>query len=283
MRTKSVVSPFSFLSLFLALSLVLVVFQPACGLDELPIDAPPPWLRVGTYVEYRVDVASFPTGTQATLRWECIDLDGTVATLNVSHTATANIPYEAQISPGSAIIKVLTDSRDVVYSNGTVIGKTFLWVPPFLINDQKVVLEGEPPDEKIGVVDSDSGTCTWTCEGYQEIMLIRWGETGYNVTGGSILFDVNTGILVMGAPFPSAVIDALGAEDFITGASTIVATNVDLGPQFLRAFILFTIWNNLPIILPIIIFVTAFLLIRRKRKRQKEHKTRLHHLLNDSH
>jgi hypothetical protein len=266
MTPHTSISLFSVLTFFLVFSLlVTVVFQPVCSLDEFAVDVPPPWLKVGTYVEYRVDVASFPTETEATLRWECIGLDGTVATLNVSHTASANIPYDGQISPKSAIIRVLTDSRDVVYSNGTVIGKTFLWVPPFLINDQKVVLEGEPPDEKIGEVYSDSGTCTWTCKGYQETMWIL----PYNGTGFSEHFDVNTGILVMGAPFPSTVIEALGAEDFILAISTIVATNVDLGPQFLRALILYTIWDNLPIILPITFLIAAFLLIRRRRKRRK--------------
>jgi hypothetical protein len=265
MRPKPIISFFSFLSLCLALSLIIVLLQSARALEEFPVDVPPPWLKVGTYVEYRVWVASFPTGTEATLRWECIGLDGTVATLNVSHTATANIPGYSHISPGSAILQVLTDTREALYPNGTVIGKTFLWVPPFLSKDQKVVLEGKPPNEKTGIVYWDSGSCIWTSGGYQESMWIRpYNETGYDAD-----FDVNTGILVMG-DVPSAVIEALGAEDLITGASTIVATNVDLGPQFLRALILHTIWNNLPIVLPIIFLITAFLLIRRKRKKSAQ-------------
>jgi hypothetical protein len=75
------------------------------------------------------------------------------------------------------------------------------------------------------------------------------------------------------AAIPHIVLEVLNAEEWILGARTIIGTNVDLGPQFLRALLLTTIWNNLPIILPIIFVVTAFLLIRRKRKRQKAHQT----------
>lgn len=266
MRTKSV-SFFSLLSLFLALSLVVVLLQPAYASDEFPVDVPPPWLKVGTYVEYRVYVWS-PNQTEATLRWECIGLDGTVATLNVSHTASASIPYEGHISPGSAIIRVLTDTREAIYPNGTVIGKTFLWLPSFLSKDQKVVLEGKPPNEKVGIVLWDGGSCVTTCQGFQEAVWIH----PYNKTGISNDFDVNTGILVDG-PLPSVVTKALNAEGWISEASTVIGTNVDLGPQFLRALILTTIWNNLPIVLPIIFLITAFLLIRRKRKRQQAYKT----------
>jgi hypothetical protein len=265
MRPKPIISFFSFLSLCLALSLIIVLLQSARALEEFPVDVPPPWLKVGTYVEYKVWVTSFPTGTEATLRWECISLDGTVATLNVSHTAASKMPGYSHISPGSATLQVLTDTREALYPNGTVIGKTFLWVPPFLSKDQKVVLEGKPPDEKIGIVYWDGGSCTWTSGGYQETNWIR----PYNGTWFSAHFDVNTGILIASSPFPSAVIEALGVKGLIGGAPTIVATNVDLGPQFLRTLILHTIWNNLPIVIPIIFLITAFLLIRRKRKRQK--------------
>jgi hypothetical protein len=253
------------------LLLVALVFQSAYASDEFPVDVPPPWLKVGTYVEYRIDVESFSTGTaEATLRWECIGLDGTVATLNVSHTASASTPYEGHISPRSAIIHILTDTREVIYPNGTVIGKTFLWVPPFLGKDQKVVLEGKPPNQRIGIVTWDGGSCVTTCQGFQEASWVHtYNETGFVLPSS---FDVNTGILVDGA-IPHIVLEVLNAEELILGAHTIIGTNVDLGPQYLPTLILRTIWNNLPIILPIMFVVTAFLLIRRKRKRQKAHRT----------
>ncbi len=268
MRTTSVSVFFSVQGLLLVLSLSSLLVTPFAyaAENDFPVEVSPPWLEVGTYVEYEVDVWTFPKGGKATLRWECVSLEGNVATINVSHTATGYRPYEPPISPGFALIRVLTDTRELIDPNGTVIGKTYLWIPPFMKQGQNITLEGKSPNETIGTVYWEGGSCVKTCQGYQEVTLIR-------IQGKpSLDFDVNTGILIMG-DLPLAILEALGAQEYIEGAYTIVDTNVDLGPQFLRAAILHALWDNLPIIIILVIFITVLLLLVRRRRKRRQKRT----------
>ena len=270
MRTTLIPPFFSVLAFLLAFSFPSLLFTPFAHAveDEFPVEVSPPWLEVGAYVEYEVIVDLFTKAGYATLRWECISLEGNVATINVSHTASGAQPYMTPISPRFAVIRILTDTRELIHPNGTVIEKTYLWLPPFMKKDQKVVLEGKPPNETIGTVYWEGGSCCKTCQGYQEVIWMKRMK-GNKSLFYSVDYDMNTGILVSG-PLPLSIVEALGVQEYIDSVNTIVDTNVDLGPQYLKAAILHALWDNLPIIIIIAVFITALLLLRRRRKQKRK-------------
>ena len=260
------VSSFSVKVLLTLLSLNLLAPSLAFSADGGPVEVSPSWLKVGTYVEYDVSVNLFTTYGHATLRWECMSLEDNIATLHLSHTASGSQPYVTPISPKSTIIRVLTDTREVIDPNGTVVGKIYLWLPPFMKKGQQIVLEGNPPNETIGTVYWEGGSCVKTCQGYQEVTCFERTKNNKDLFH-DVIYDIDTGIMLL-SPLPLLVVESLGVQEYFSDVYTIIDTNVNLGPQYLRAAILHGLWDNLPIILLITITITTILLVRRKRKQK---------------
>jgi len=263
MNPKSNLHFFLFFTLILDLA-GLPLLSVVHGADEYPLDVSPPWLKVGTYVEYEVCVLVMGT-PKSILRWECISLEGNVATLNISHNARGSYPGSPSISPRSAILRILTDTREVIAENGSVMGKTYLWVPPFMKEGQELLAEGTETDGIVCIVNSSCGSSTLThCQGYQEVMYIQ--SVQYGKLG--MLCDVDRGIFI-GWDIPSAVLDALGARNSIGSAFTIHDTNIDLGPVYLRTTIMMFLYQNFLWVVLIALFATTLLLYRRRKRKHR--------------
>ena len=262
MNPKSNFHFFLFFTLILDLA-GLPLLSVVHGADEYPLDVSPPWLKVGTYVEYEVTVL-VNGAPKRVLRWECISLEGNVATLNISLPARASYPGFPSISPPSPILRILTDTREVIAENGSVMGKTYLWVPPFMKDNQEFLAEGTESDGIVCTVNSSKDSSVHThCQGFQEVMYIQSVHSWKNMC-----FDIDRGILIMG-DIPSAVLGALGVGGSIDSASTIHDTNIDLGPVYWRTTILTFLWQNLPWEILIVLFATTLLLYRRRRRKHR--------------
>jgi len=237
--------------------------------DDYPVEAPPPWLKVGTYVEYDGIANTF--GIRAleglfVFHWECIALSGTNATLNLTVTGhpAGNI---------SVIVNIISNTRDLFSSNGTLLGKAGLWLPPNLKKGDRIVVSGKSPEGAAAEVWMSGGGSAITCQGYQELYDImdtadRFGFGGY--------YDLDTGLPIpsgSGDPLefilPSAVFEFSKrvGEETLSSLKFLRATNVDLGPRYLRSEILTFLWNTLPIWVPVVVFVTALIIMIRKRRK----------------
>jgi hypothetical protein len=240
---------------------------------DYPVEAPPPWLRVGTYVEYD-GIAHTEVGEIYFLfRWECIALSGVTATLNIRVTGhpAGNI---------SAMVNIITNTRDLLSPNGTLLGKAGLWLPPNLKKGDRIVVSGKPPSERIAEVIDSGGSSTLTCQGYQELYDIaevtgtKMDITHFDVGG---FYDLDTGLHIryayVGFIVPSSVfVLPSGILEYGEESNWIVflnATNVDLGPRYLRSEILTLLWNTLPIWVPAIVFISALVIMVRKRRKKR--------------
>jgi hypothetical protein len=246
---------------------------------DFPVEAPPPWLRVGTYVEY--DGMAYTFGMRGyegpfVFRWECIALSGINATLNLTVTGhpAGNI---------SVIVNIVTNTRDLLSPNGTMLGKAGLWLPPNLKKGDRIVVSGKPPSEVVAEVWESGGGSTLTCQGYQELYCImdtadRFGFDGY--------YDVDTGLPIPGGSddplefiLPSTVLELSEkiGEESSSPLRFLKATNVDLGPRYLRTEILTFLWNTLPIWVPAIVFISVLvIMVRKRRKRRRLKQTKPH-------
>jgi len=237
--------------------LVFIAYSSAAFSYDFPVEVPPPWLKVGTYVEYDCIVHTYGEKSFV-FRWECITAKGLVATLNIT-------AYEL---PGrtSAIVDIVTNTRDLLDSNGTLLGKAGLWLPPNLKVGDKVIVSGKPPNEVVAEVTQSGGGSSITCQGFQEICQFFAIQHKFMFDG---LFDLDTGLIVAGPDLdfimPHSVLGLSGTSwiEFLR------ATNVDLGPRYWRTEILTFLWNTLPIWLPSIIFITALVVIIRKRRKRR--------------
>jgi len=237
------------------------------GVDGFPLDVSPPWLKAGTYVEYEIWVMAM-NAPKSILRWECISLEDNIAVLNVS-TKAGGYPGSPAITARSALLRIKTDTREVIAENGSTMGKTYLWVPPFMKDGQEFLAEGTETNGIVCRVESDGESSVLThCQGFQEVMWILSTQLGKL----EIDCDIDRGIFV-GGNIPSAVLDALDARNSIGGAFTIHDTNIDLGPVYWRTTILTFLWQNLPWTILIALFPTALLLYRRRRRKQRARST----------
>jgi len=228
--------------------------------DEVVAEVPPAWLKVGTYAEYRCPLFFWSLKeAEGRFRWECINLSNHVATLNF--TLFSLFKDSATISEKETIGYIDVSTRDLLYPNGTIIGKTALWLPPYMKLGEKVVVCGEAPNESIAECFFSGGISTHTCQGYQESYLAR---TAIHGTSGG--FDMDTGLCQGGLAF-----EYLGYLGFgeVDGLLELTATNVDLGPRYLRTEILEFLWSTVPITAPTIaVTIIAVVLYRRRRKRR---------------
>jgi hypothetical protein len=238
--------------------------------DDYPVEAPPPWLKVGTYMEY--DGMAYTFGMLGyeepfVFRWECIALSGINATLNLTLTGhpAGNI---------SVIVNIVTNTRELS-SNGTVLGKAGLWLPPNLEKGDRIVVSGKPPNEAVAKVCYSGGSSTLTCQGYQELYDIMDTADRFGF-GGS--YDLDTGLPIAGGSsdplefiLPSTVFELSEriGEESLSMLNFLRATNVDLGPRYLRTEILTFLWNTLPIWVPAVVFISVLVIMVRKRRKRR--------------
>jgi hypothetical protein len=232
---------------------------------DFPVEAPPPWLRVGTYVEYDCITWTYDGGHHEkpfVFRWECIALKSLVATLNITVD-------KLQAGKISVKVDVITNTRELLNANGTVLGKTFLWLPSNLKVGDKVVVNGKPPHEVVSEVQESGGASSLTCQGYQEIYCVDTVNYTYGLASVDGNFDLDTGILITGLSLDyTTTLSCLGLTE-LGWIKFLKATNVDLGPRYLRTEILTFLWINLPIIVPSIVFISAVAIIVRKRRKKR--------------
>jgi len=232
--------------------------------EEFIPEVPPAWLKVGTYAEYRCALSDVnfwrleKAGAESRFGWECINLSDHVATLNF--TLFGFFRNGTTIFQKNTIGYIDVNTRNLICSNGTVVGKTALWLPPYMKKGQKVVVYGKAPDEGVAECFFSGGVSARTCQGYQESYLIT--THGLGITGG---FDMDTGL----CQDLSGSYGHLGFDE-MTLLFELTATNVDLGPRYLRTEILEFLLRTVPITVPIIIItLIAVILYRKRRKRKK--------------
>jgi hypothetical protein len=237
--------------------------------DEVVAEVPPAWLKAGTYAEYRCSLSFWSLKeAEGRFRWECINLSNHVATLNF--TLFSFSKDSTTISEKETIGYVDVNTRDLLYPNGTVIGKTALWLPPYMKLDEKVVVCETLLNDSVAHCFFSGGISGHTCQGYQEAYLIRIAESRTVYTNESEIrythgsFDMDTGLCILGS---------CGYRGFSDVGSLLelTATNVDLGPRYLRTEILEFLWSTVPITVPTIaVAIIAIVLYRRRRKRKKK-------------
>jgi len=263
-----------FRNLVLAVICVITVLAVSCFpvfSDDYPVEAPPPWLKVGTYVEY--DGMAYTFGMLGyegpfVFRWECTALSGANATLNLTVTGhpAGNI---------SVIVNIITNTRDLFSSNGTLLGKAGLWLPPNLKKDDIIVVSGKPPNEAVAKVSDSGGSSTLTCQGYQELYCIA--DTAHRFGFGGF-YDLDTGLPIPGGSddplefiLPSTVLELSEriGEESLSMLKFLRVTNIDLGPRYLRTEVLTFLWNTLPIWVPAVVFAIALIIMVRKRRKRR--------------
>jgi hypothetical protein len=234
----------------------------------------PIWMEKGTFVQYEFKSAGviflnntllpFEPDASVTWRWECIELDDDVATLNVSIRFSGE---ESNLFISNEVY-VNTTNRQLILSNGTLIGTTNLWAKANPTDGEEIVVWDIPPDRIFGVAKKTSWA--YTPQGAQKI---------YNLEGSGIindrnalfdsLHDVDTGIMVDGIINHEATLFALGIDSpGINGRFSFTGTNIDLGPRELGAEIL----GLIPIIIVAIIFISVFVIFYYRRKKRRQHR-----------
>jgi hypothetical protein len=256
--------------LFFLILLVFILFSSSVSAQQLQAFSPT-WLKQGTFAEYSFmsigvqftnnSIMRVEDGTVAFFRWECIELDGTIATINVS------LEYVQEISniSFSTEVKVDSISRDVFLLNGTLIGTTRLWAPSTPTDGQELVIWNSVSDQIMGTITY--GSLSDTPQGYQKGYFLEGSGTinGYSIVFSS-LHDVDTGLMIDCFLSYDAMLIALNIKDpQRDGVLTFVDTNIDLGPK--------DIWPEIAVLLPGIILVIvvviisiSFYLFRKKKK-----------------
>jgi len=252
------------------LGVCAIFWSPVChgtGVDEeFVAEVPPAWLKVGTYVEYRTGLWGWsPRDAEGRFRWECINLSG--------HVATVNFTLVGFLKNGDIILEknvvgyIDVNTRDLIHPNGTVIGKTAMWLPTQVKEGQKVVVYGKAPNQSVAECFHSGGSAAHTCQGYQEGYAISArGQGPYRTVGG---FDMDTGLCQSGRN------ECLRYLDFceVGILLELVDTNVDLGPRYLRTEILMFLFKTIPISAPTMTIATIAIILYRKRQKHKKLKT----------
>lgn len=255
------------------LSVALLLFSILTLTMQSTVNPSPIWLKDGVYAKYRFKSGglfflndtfiNFPHQAQATFRWECVSVNGSVAELNVTITFMGK-EREVRLS---TLVHVNVENRDVTLLNGTLIGKTYLWLPANPEEGQTVILAGKPPDEVVAKVSI--GGSAKTPQGYQRVF--DFDPTEVKVLNRSVLkhgiFDLDSGVMIQAGLRGEATLLALDIWDVgLKGTLEFSATNIDLGPR--------EVWPDivtaLPIAVPLVVFgFTLIFLLRRRRKRRR--------------
>jgi hypothetical protein len=140
-------------------------------------------------------------------------MKGDIAVLNLSLSLNETAPLTTQVF-------VDTLSREVSFSNGTVIGQTLLWLPANPVTNETILLTN-----KVAVTAEVSGWSA-TCQGGQ-LVFLAVNDTLF--IGG--FYDLDTGILVQPFSRDEPMLIAFNISD-LGGIPYLAATNIDLGPRY---------------------------------------------------
>ncbi len=307
--TKGVAVPAAVLAL-----LILCLPIASCAAQSSSLLAPI-WMKEGTYVNYDLTPkgTSYTNGvldtsksvyvyfinstdstaikhnnvTSVTLRWECIQLSGNMATLNVTYTINSDLPSDNFYT--SAIVDVNTASRSVYLQNGTLIGTTNLWLPSSPAEGQEVVLWDMPPDKITANVAAKlpNGDNIWTSQTPQgaqtAFQLANVAGTidgkdfsfagDFTITGPSRVgdfmgigmgtYEYDTGLMLAGDLRVDPMPTTLGINLYDSFNS--ITTNVDLGPTLTMID-----WNyvlSLAAVVGAVVIVAVIMVLRRLRRK----------------
>lgn len=242
-----------------------------------PINASftPTWLKVGAFAEYSFDstlimfsnftVMSFSNKIPMKLRWECFELNETLAGLEVSLNAKQD---NEQIFISTEIY-VNIFNRSVYLQNGTLIGTSLFWIqsnPPL---GQEITLWDVPPDKITAtfsaITQEHQYVYSPTPQGRQKaIYLSADGYINEEFRHISLVCDADTGLATDGSVDKDPSLTALNINTCgRSGGIDLTDTNIDLGPSE----DLFDIQEFLPLIALVVASVIIFVMIYRKLRK----------------
>ncbi|MDG6223799.1 MAG: hypothetical protein QCH99_11120 [Candidatus Bathyarchaeota archaeon] len=259
---------------FLLISLLFFNFGCAIGIAE---SDGPSWLKKGTFVTYSIEptIVRFANGsirntksdTSVIYSWKCVEIRNNLAEIKVT------LDYETEQSTinMSKIVYIDVLTREVFFSNGTLIGSSWLWVQPYPVQDECFVLLNTSQNELVGYVDGAGDRPMYydtQIQEFQKAFLLAVNGTldGKDIASLALIFDFNTGILLSGSPTVSEpTFVALGIKNFLLSQLFLVNTNIDLGPAELS----FKIREALPYVALISAFILITISIYFKNKKKK--------------
>ncbi len=241
----------------MVIALLVVTILAPCLVNPVQADVfAPTWLKRGVYAEYNfpAGIIHFPNESSSIglgfdsyefengiLRWECVDLVDTKATLDVRFDYTS-VKYngrpmtENKSAQLTSQIEVDTLSRATHLSNGTLLGTSHLWLPANPTPTDNIVLWDVSPDFVQSTVSNHSDIQVHSPQGTQNAFSIAKEAKVDNVT---VLFNImcfsKTGLMSQMLPVPVSCEPAFKALNMLSfdvnGIMTLTSTNIDLGPS----------------------------------------------------
>lgn len=252
--------------------------QLSCRIADSQSDGPV-WIKVGTYAKYNIEPPTllFQNGsimkmndTPVTFSWICIEINSTIAKLKV----TVECDTENPTVDRNTTVYANTLTRDVFFSNGTLLGQTSLWTQPYPTQDEKRVLLNTPQSNLVGYVNGAGNHPMYFdthIQGVQKVFELRVNGTfkDRNIHFGLLLNDFNTGVMLVGAiTFYEPTFVQFGIRTFDLTQLRLVDTNIDFG----HAELSFAIREAIPYVALIVAFILITLGIyyaKRKKKRKQ--------------
>lgn len=242
----------------------------------------PIWLNEGAYAKYALSPSrigflnnTFPFAkneSEVIYTWRCGDLNDIMAKLEISlECETKNTTVNL-----STIVYANILTNNIYFLNGTLIGRTWVWLLPYPIANEKIVLLNTPPNTLTGYVEGAAANSPryqdTPNQGVQKIFSLKGNGTldSHNIIYFDVSYDFNTGILLAGYPTTyEPTFLALGVKSTILTQVNLVDTNIDLGPAELS----FTINAAIPYVAVIAAFslITIGLCFANKQKKKKMH------------
>jgi hypothetical protein len=229
----------------------------------------PIWMKEGAFLEFSFDAGIWypsnePPGEHyesGTFRWTCLELNGTVAKLNL----TLKFNTENGVKQRSGFALVDTINRSVYSLDGTHLGSTQLWLESNPADGSKIILWDSPPDKIWGNVETNR--IGETSQGNQESYKVTGNGTINNNTAVfNLRCDMNTGLMIRGLMWNEAVFRSMNTG--LMSSVIISDTNIDLGPSTDT----FDINTVIPIVLIGVAFVLIFVTIYKRGS--KKHKSK---------
>jgi len=260
----------------MVIALLIVTIITPCLVNPVQADVfAPTWLKKGVYAEYNfpAGIIHFPNESSSIslgfdsyefqngfLRWDCVDLVDTKATLDVNFDYTS-VKYNGRpLTENKSVqlfsqIEVDTLSRATHLSNGTLLGTSHLWLPANPTPADNIVLWDVSPDFIQSTVTNHSNIQVYSPQGTQNAFGIAKDATIDNET---VLFNImcysKTGLLSQMLPIPVSCEPAFKALNMLSfdvnGVMALTSTNIDLGPSSEPL--------NLTFILAIVVIIAVF-------------------------
>jgi hypothetical protein len=231
--------------IFAVLLLVIVCFSSIGGVQSSSVFSPT-WLKKGAYVKYSVSECHIEipkrrlivvNGTEVvrnstflhfdigTFRWECFEVNETIANLKIILSCTK----ENEKTKWEANVYVDIFSRATYLENGTLLGTTLLWLPASPEAGQEIVMYDMAPD-KVTMTIEGGNERMQTPQGKQKTFTIAGMK---KINGKNAIFiascDFDTGLTIYGEFSHDPTITALNIISF-NGQLEFADTNIDLGP-----------------------------------------------------